>query len=317
MSEIDLIAESSQIIVTDERSHRRHLKYDLVMILMSIVWGAGFLVAKDTLKLIGPFTYLGLCYTVATFSLILIFHKRLLHITRVEVFNGSLIGFVLFAGYALQTFGLQWTTVSKAGFLTGLYVPLVPLFALILFRQRIPGTALIGMVLSVLGLLLLSLNNQLNLVFGKGEWLMLSCALVFAIQVLLVGKFAPKVDAMNLAVVQLGVTAVLSFLAVPLGHEPIALPPLAAWIPVLLLGTLNMAFTLSAMNWVQQYVSSTRATLIYALEPVWAALFGLLLAGDILSLTAWFGCLSIFGGMVIGRLDTLRWPRRRRRSSQM
>jgi drug/metabolite transporter (DMT)-like permease len=312
VQEINQITEQAQVQIGAILPRRSHLKYELVLVLMSMIWGATFLVTKGTLRLIGPFTYLGLCYTVATLTLVGIFHKRLMRLTRVELLSGCLIGVFLFAGYGFQTVGLQWTTVSKAGFLTGLYVPLVPLFALLFLRQRIPGVALLGVALSVIGLLLLSLSPQFNLVFGKGEVLLLCCAVAFALQVILVGKFAPDVDAINLAIVQLGLTAVLSFIAVPLAHEPIAPPPLIAWIPVLLLGLLDMAFTLTAMNWIQQYVSSTRATLIYSLEPMWAAFFGLLLAGDVLSLMAWLGCLSIFSGMVIGRLDGISLRRRKR-----
>jgi drug/metabolite transporter (DMT)-like permease len=287
------------------------LKYNLVLIFMSMIWGATFLVTKDTLKLIGPFTYLGICYAIATLTLILIFHRRLLRLTRRELLSGGLIGVALFAGYAFQTVGLQWTTVSKAGFITGLYVPLVPLFALILLRQRIPGAALAGVALSLLGLSLLSINKQFNLVFGQGEWLMLCCAISFALQVVLVGKFAPTVDAINLAIIQLALTSVLSFLSVPLAHEPVAPPPLIAWLPLFLMGTCDMAFTLLAMNWIQQFVSSTRAALIYSLEPMWAVFFGLLFAGDVLSLTAWIGCLCIFTGMIVGQFDKLSLRKRK------
>ena len=311
MQEAEQITNQVHVQIGDALPRRSRLKYELVLVLMSIIWGATFLVTKGTLKLIGPFTYLGLCYTVATLTLIAIFHKRLRSLTRVELFSGCLIGVFLFAGYGFQTVGLQWTTVSKAGFLTGLYVPLVPLFALLFLRQRVPGMAVLGVALSVIGLLLLSLSPQFNLVFGKGEVLILCCAVAFALQVILVGKFAPDVDAINLAIIQLGLTAILSFIAIPLNHEPLAPPPLVAWIPVLLLGIMDMAFTLTAMNWIQQYVSSTRATLIYALEPVWATLFGVLIAGDVLNTAAWIGCGCILAGMVTGRLEKFDLKRRK------
>ncbi len=290
--------------------HRHHLKYDLVLVLVTAIWGATFLVTKFTLRLIGPFTYLGLCYAVATLTLALIFHKRLPRITRAELRSGLIVGIALFTGYACQTVGLQWTTVSKAGFITGLYVPLVPLCALFFLRQRVPGPAIVGMLLSVTGLFLISLNKQFNLAFGPGEWLMLCCAIAFALHIVFISKFAPSVDAINLALIQLAVTSLLSFLAVPLAHEPIAPPPLLAWVPVLALGTCDMAFCLLMMNWVQQFMSSTRAALIYALEPMWATFFGVLLAGDVLSLFAWIGCACIFVGMVAGRLEKISLRRR-------
>jgi drug/metabolite transporter (DMT)-like permease len=312
MQKTDQFAEQSSTSPEVAQSNRNPLKYDLVLVLVTLIWGTTFLVAKETLRLIRPFTYLSLCYIIATLTLVLIFHKRLRHITRTELLGGLLIGVVLFAGYALQTVGLQWVSVSKTGFITGLYVPLVPLFALLFLRQRIAATAIVGVTLSLLGLFLLSVNSQFNLSFGTGEWLILGCAVAFALQIVLISKFAPSVDAINLAIVQLALTALLSLLAVPLNHEPIAPPPLLAWVSVILMGTLDMAFTLLTMNWIQQFINGTRAALIYALEPMWAAFFGILFARDMLSLVAWLGCACIFSGMIVGRLEGMRFGRRKR-----
>lgn len=311
MSEMDVLVERTQTAPGAVRPRQHHLKYDLVLILVTIIWGGTFLVTKETLRLIGPFTYLSLCYLVATLTLVLIFRKRLWRITKAEVLCGLLIGVVLFAGYAFQTVGMQWTSVSKTGFITGLYVPLVPLLALLLLRQRIAGTAWIGMGLSVLGLFLLSVNKQLTPGFGPAEWLVLGAAFAFALQIVLISKFAPAMDAINLAIIQLALTDVLSLIAVPLNREPLAPPPLLAWVPVILLGTIDMAFTLLAMNRIQQFVSSTRAALVYSLEPLWAAFFGVVFAGDILGIVAWIGCGCIFAGMVIGRLEKISFRRRR------
>lgn len=310
MQEADIIREQTPAASEVEPPRRNHLKYDLVALLMTTIWGATFLVTKETLKLIGPFTYLGLCYLIATLTLILIFHKHLRRLTRAELLSGLLTGVILFAGYAFQTLGLQWTSVSKTGFITGLYVPLVPLFSLLFLRQRVAITAWVGVALSVIGLLLLSAKG-LSLSFGSGEWLLLCCATAFALQIVLISKFAPSVGAINLAIVQLALTALLSLVAIPLNHEPLAPPPLIAWVPLFLLGTCDMAFTLLAMNWIQQFVSSTRAALIYSLEPMWAAFFGVLLAGDVLSLVAWLGCGCIFAGMLIGRLGRISFKKRK------
>ena len=228
--------------------------------------------------------------------------KRLARITRAELIKGMLIGVFLFAGYALQTNGLRYTTVSKAGFITGLNVPLVAVFSFLFLRQKPTLGAIAGMLLSLLGLCLLSIDSQFNFAFGLGELLILGCAFAFALQIVGISKFVSRADAINLAIVQLALTSLLSFLALPLAGEPIAMPPLLAWGSVVFMGVIDMAFCIFAMNWVQQYLSSTRAALIYALEPVWAGVFGVLLAGDRLSVAAWMGCVCIFLGMVISEL---------------
>jgi len=127
-----------------------------------MIWGSTFLVTQQTIKLISPFQYLGLCFGVAALSLALIFPGHLRRIRRAEVFSGSMIGLFLFAGYALQAHGLQYTTSSKAGFITGLNVPLVPLLSLLLLRQKPTRASVIGIVLSLVGLTLLSCERFLG-----------------------------------------------------------------------------------------------------------------------------------------------------------
>lgn len=298
-----------------ETANKSALRNTLLLVLVTMIWGSTFLVVKDTVKISGPFTFLAFSCSVGTLVLAIIFRKRLLHITRAEVFAGLLIGIFLFAGYALQTTGLQYTTVSKAGFLTGLYVPQVPLLSFLLLRQRPTFGAIIGVVCSLFGLILLSVNSTFNLVFGLGEVLLLGCSVAFALQIICISRFAPRVDAINLAIIQLALTAVLSFLAMPIMGETYRIPPLVVWGAVLFMGVADIAFCLLIMNWVQQYVSSNRATLIYALEPMWAALFGYVLAGETLSLFAWIGCIFILLGMIVGGIRLSSFKTRKRQST--
>jgi drug/metabolite transporter (DMT)-like permease len=276
-------------------------------VLVTLIWGSTFLIVKNAVRLSGPFTYLTLSYGVGSLTLAIIFHKRLMRITRAEVLSGLVLGMILFTGYALQTIGLQYTTVSKAGFITGLSIPLVPVFAFLLLRQKPTRGAIVGFVLSLTGLFLFSFNDRFNLVFGFGEILILGAAIAFALHIVNVSKFASNVDAINLAIVQLTVTSLLSLIVMPITREPFVMPSLAVWGSVLFMGVVDVAFTLSAMIWVQQIVSGTRAALIYALEPMWAALFGFVLAGDKLSLLAWIGCGLILSGMIVGSVGKIHF----------
>lgn len=277
----------------------RRLRLDVLLIVVTMIWGSTFLIVQKTVQLSGPFTFLALCFGIGSLTLAITFRKRLRHLTRSELFAGMFIGLFLFAGYAFQTTGLQFTTSSKAGFITGLYVPLVPVFSWLILRQRPTRGAIVGIGLSVIGLTLLSINNQFSFEFGLGEALILGCAFAFALHIISISKFVPHADAVNLAIVQLTLTSLLSFIAIPLAREPFVVPPLPIWGAVLFMGVIDIAFCLVAMNWVQQFISSNRATLVYALEPAWAGLFGFL-AGQNLSNPAWIGCACIFLGMIVG-----------------
>ena len=293
--------------VSEKHTLWRRLRLDLLLIVVTMIWGSTFLVTQKTVQLSGPFTFLALCFGIGSLTLAITFRKRLIHLTRTELIAGMFIGLFLFAGYALQTTGLQFTTTGKAGFITGLYVPLVPLFSWLILRQKPTRGAIVGIALSVIGLTLLSINNQFNFEFGLGEALILGCAFAFALHIINISKFVPHADAVNLAIVQLTLTSLLSFIAMPLAREPFIVPPLPVWGAVLFMGVVDIAFCLLVMNRVQQFISSNRATLVYALEPAWAGLFGYL-AGQNLSTPAWIGCACIFLGMIVGvvRISSVR-----------
>ena len=283
----------------------RNVKVNALLVFVSMIWGSTFLIVQQTIRLTGPFTFLAMRFGIAALVLAVIFHKRLAQITRVEIITGSLIGLFLFATYALQTTGLQYTTSSKAGFITGLYVPLVAILAGPLLHQKPTLGHVLSVMLSVAGLAFISVNSTFQFTFGLGECLVMGCALASALHVICISKFAPRVDAMNLALVQITITAALSLIAMPIAREPVVLPPLPVWGSALFLGVAATAFALAVMNRVQQSVSSTHATLIYALELVWVGLLGSL-AGEHLSLFAWIGCGCILLGMITSGLP-LAW----------
>ena len=226
-----------------------------------------------------------------------LFWKRLLKITRAELLSGGLIGLFLFGGYTFQTLGLQYTTTSKVGFITGLNVVIVPVLSILILRQWPSLGATLGVMMAAIGMFLLSIGDSFSLEFGTGEALVLGCAVCFALQIVLISRYAPKQDPFNLAIVQIAVTSLLSFLFIIPAGEPVALPPGAAWPSIIFMGVVATAFTFATMNRVQQFTTSTRAALIYSLEPVFAGLFGYI-AGESLSLPAWIGCALIFVGMI-------------------
>lgn len=279
----------------------RRWQADFLLILATLIWGGTFLVVQNSLKEVAPFTFIAFRFGLGALTLAALFWKHLRRLTRAELVGGSLIGLFLFGGYTFQTLALQYTTTSKVGFITGLNVVLVPVLSILILRQWPTSGATIGVILAAIGMFLLSTGNGLNLEFGLGEALALGCAISFAFQVVLVSRFAPRQNPYNLAMVQIAVTSLLSFLFILPAGEPPVLPPGSAWPALIFMGVVATAFTFAAMNRVQQFTSSTRAALIYSLEPVFAGLFGYV-AGETLSLPAWVGCGLIFVGMISGEV---------------
>jgi drug/metabolite transporter (DMT)-like permease len=279
----------------------RRWQVDLLLVLVTLIWGSTFLVVQNSLKQVEPYTFLTFRFGLAALVLALLFRKHLRRLTRPELLGGSLIGLFLFGGYAFQTIGLQYTTTSKVGFITGLNVVIVPVLSILILRQWPSLGATLGVIMATVGMTLLSMGDRLNLEFGIGEALVLGCAFCFAFQIVLISRFAPRQDPDNLAIVQIGVTALLSLLFIIPSGEPLVLPPGTAWLAIIFMGIVATAFTFAVMNRVQQFTSSTRAALIYSLEPVFAGIFGYL-AGESLSLPAWVGCGLIFLGMISGEV---------------
>ncbi len=279
----------------------RRWQVDLLLILVTLIWGSTFLVVQNSLKEVEPYTFLAFRFGLGALTLAGLFWKHLRRLTRAELGAGSLIGLFLFGGYAFQTIGLQYTTTSKVGFITGLNVVIVPVLSILILRQWPSLGATLGVILAATGMFLLSIGDSFNLEFGTGEALVLGCALCFALQIVLISRYAPRQDPFNLAIVQIAVTALLSFLFIVPAGEPLVLPPGSAWPAIIIMGVVATAFTFATMNRVQQFTTSTRAALIYSLEPVFAGIFGYL-AGETLSLPAWVGCGLIFFGMITSEL---------------
>lgn len=272
---------------------------DAGLALVTLIWGLTFVIVKDAVAQVPVMTFLAWRFGVGAVALLPLSFRGLRKAGRREWIAGALIGASLFAGYVLQTAGLQWTTASKTGFITGLYVPLVPLFAWPLMREKPSRNAVVGLILATVGLALLSLRGDLRV--EKGDLLVLGCAVAFAWQVVLIAYFAPSMPALTLAQVQIAVVAVASALVAALAGEQLAPLPRAVWGAVAFNGVLATSVALALQNYLQGKTSATHAALIFVLEPVFAAMFGWLLAGETLDLRGWVGSAMILAGMIVGQ----------------
>jgi drug/metabolite transporter (DMT)-like permease len=266
------------------------------LLAMTAIWGVTFVQVKDAVELYPLFAFLAVRFAIATAALAVPAGRRIARLGRRGIAAGALLGLLLAAGYVLQTAGLQRTTVSSTGFVTGMYVVLTPLIAVLLLRTRIGLAAWGGVVLSSVGLAMLSGIHGGSIL---GDLLVLAGAAVYSLQIVLMERFAPRYDAvaftfaeMVAACLGLGIVALaLGDLGVPRGWT--------VWGALLVTGVFASALAFLVQTWAQRRMSATRTALAFTMEPVWTALFGYTLAGDRLGALGWGGCAAIMAGIVL------------------
>jgi drug/metabolite transporter (DMT)-like permease len=217
-------------------------------------------------------------------------------IGRRGVGAGVVLGLLLATGYALQTAGLERTTVSSTGFITGLYVVLTPIFALVLFRARIGLEVWGGVVLAVAGLAMLS---GVKAGSPSGDLLVLSSTAAQALQIVGVERFAARYDAVALTFVEM-LTCCVAFLVLALALGDLRTPHgWTVWGALLVTGVFASALAYLVQVWAQRRMSAARIALVFSLETVFAGLFGYALAGDRLGALGWGGCAAILSGIAL------------------
>ncbi len=273
----------------------------LALIFITMIWGGTFLAVQYALNFSTPMFFVGCRFAVAALVILLISMKSIAGLTLKETLAGTAIGLMITIGYGTQTIGLQTILSSESAFLTALYVPLVPILMWIIFQKRPSLMTWIGSVLAFTGLVFLTGNGFSSINLNYGQMLTLICAFVIALEIILIGYFAGKVNLRRVTVVQLVVASGLSFASMPLVGEHTI--PAFSWPLVMIAVGLGLASALIqfVMNWAQRMVDPSRAAIIYAGEPVWAGLFGRI-AGERLPLLALFGGLLVVLGVLVSEL---------------
>ena len=268
----------------------------LALVAVTAVWGVTFVQVKDAVALYPLFAFLALRFAIATATLALPGARRVRTLGPEGVRAGAFLGLLLAAGYALQTAGLERTTVSSTGFITGMYVVLTPLIALVVLRSTVGSGAWAGVALSVAGLAMLS-GIQAGSV--TGDLLVLAGAAVYSLQIVLMERFAPRFDPLAFTLVEMS-AAFAGLLVVALALGDVGVPRgWTVWGALVVTGVFASALAFLVQTWAQRRTSATRTALAFTLEPVWAALFGFTLAGDRLGALGWGGCAVIMSGIVV------------------
>jgi drug/metabolite transporter (DMT)-like permease len=279
----------------------KRLRADLLLLLVALVWGSAFVAQRLGMEQVGPFAFNATRFAVGALMLIPIMGwQRLRDMPRAELRRGAFLGLLLFAAASLQQIGLIWTTAGKAGFITGLYVVIVPILLALIWRERIGWSSWLGAGLATGGLFFLSSQTDFRL--APGDSWVLGSAMIWALHVIAIGQIAPGRDPLRLALVQFAVCSLLS-LPASLVLEPGTWPGLLLAVPVVLYaGVLSIGLGYTGQVVAQRHAKPTHAAIILSLESLFAALFGWLILGEVLSTQQLIGCGLMLTGMLLAQL---------------
>jgi drug/metabolite transporter (DMT)-like permease len=281
-------------------------KVDGSLVAVTLIWGSTFVLVKQALADVSTLLFLTLRFSIAAVALAIIFHKEFrAPNARASLGRGVIAGIFLFGGYVLQTAGLQYTSASKAGFITGMYVPLVPIIGGLVLQKLPQISELIGIAIACAGMVLLTVQKDIFDI-NRGDLLVLGCAAAYSCHILILGRFSPRSNLGVLTVAQIATGALLGA-STFWWIEPVRL----AWTPNvwLALGVTSLLATALAFfvqTWAQRYSSPTRTVLIFSLEPVFAWLTSYLITGEVLSGRGVAGAVLILIGILVVELKPIR-----------
>lgn len=283
------------------------LKADLALASCALVWGATFVLVKNALADSSVFGFLAVRFVLAGIVLGALFWRALKRANAADIRAGIFLGLIMFGGYAFQTLGLLTTTPSKAAFITGSSVVLVPIFHGIFWKSKIGLTVWIGALAALVGLYFLTVPREGLGKLNGGDLLVGCCAVVFALHIVCVGHFSPKHSVGALTFFQIATTAVLSMAAVPVAtmtHLETARfqtsgPVLIAIVVTAIFAT---AFAFSIQIWAQQHTSPSHVAILFSLEPVFAGVTSYIWLGERLSGKALSGALLILAGILVAEM---------------
>jgi len=273
------------------------------LLLVTVIWGAAFAVVKNSLEYVPPIYMMAFRFTIAGVVMSLVFIKKLIRIKKEELIHGVGIGVFLFLAYAFQTIGCNYTTAGKNAFLTTVYVILVPFLNWILIKRRPDIFSVIAAVLSITGIGLLSLESiEGALSMNKGDVLTLICGFCYALQIIFIAQWSQNDDPVLLAILQIVVAALLSWITAPfidgdmnwsvLGSRDVILS-------MLYLGLLSTMVAFALQTICQKYLAPSLAALLMSFEAVFGALSGVIFLGEVIPPRGIVGCALMFFAVVL------------------
>jgi len=278
----------------------------LALLLAAMIWGGSFVAQAKGLELMPPIAYNGIRFMIGTtvlFPIVVIRRKqhpeKLPALHRENILGSMFCGVFLAVASSVQQFGLLYTTAGKSAFVTTLYVVFVPLIGLFL-KKRIGIRGWIGTFMAAVGLFFLCVTEELSI--NRGDVITLFCALTFAFHILAVDRFSPQTDGLELSMIQFFTAGVIC-LAYTLAAERVTVSQILScrWM-LLYSGALSCGVAYTAQVIGQKHTPPALASLLMCLESVFAAIFGWMLLGEVLSEREWLGCILMFSAIVISQL---------------
>lgn len=298
---------------------KQKLKGEFYILLAALIWGSAFVVQKVGMDYIGPLTFTAFRFTIGTLAMfpVLMVSRRVRkkkdgikgretgtpRIGRDLIIGGIWVGIANFAGSIFQQAGLIYTTAGKAGFLTAMYLVIVPIILLIMGRRIHPLTW-IGIATATFGMYLLTMSGGWGFQFG--DLICLLGAVGFAFQIVLVDRFVSRTDPLELATFEFGVTAVISIIGALLFETTTVSALLQCAWPILYTAILEVCAAFSLQILGQQYASPAIATILMSMESVFAALSGLIFLGEVMSGSEVLGCCIMFFAFLVAQIPEMR-----------
>lgn len=267
-----------------------------LLIGITAIWGSTFVLVQDVTAEMPVFGFLAWRFAIATLTLVVVRPRALAGIRRVDLGRGVLIGLFLGAGYVFQTIGLQTTSATVSGFVTGMFVVLTPLVAAVVAGRAVPPLTGLAVLLAACGLALLTLRG---VSVGVGEGLTLLCALMFACQIVALSEWSEPHTAYRLTIVQVATVAIACAVVAPFTGGLAPPPSPRAWVGTVFLALAATAAAYLVQTWAQAHLAPTRAAIILTLEPVFAGLFGVLFAQNVLTIGMAVGAGLILVAMLL------------------